>query len=292
MTAPFANPRRSVLYMPASNAKAVDKARTLACDAVILDLEDAVAPDAKEAARTMAADAIAAGGFGSRELIIRVNGFDTPWGAADIAQAVKARPNAILVPKVNSASDVIQYQQQIGDVGIDLWVMIETTRALFSLGDIAAAAMQTRLTCFVMGTNDLAKESGARLVPGREPMIGALGLAVAAAKSQHLGVLDGVYNDLEDDDGFLRECVQGRNFGFDGKTLIHPKTIDIANKIFAPTKDEVAAAQRIIAAHAAAVAEGKGIVVVDGRLVENLHVLNARRIVDLAAAIAELEARG
>ena len=285
MTAPFANPRRSVLYMPASNAKAVDKARTLACDAVILDLEDAVAPDAKEAARTMAADAIAAGGFGSKQLIIRVNGLDTPWGAADIAQAVKARPNAILVPKVNSASDVIQYQQQIGDAGIDLWVMIETTRALFSLADIAAAAMQTRLACFVMGTNDLAKETGARLVPGREPMIGALGLAVAAAKSQHLCVLDGVYNDLDDDDGFLRECVQGRNFGFDGKTLIHPKQIERCNTTFSPSDAEIAFARAVVAAFAADENASRGVIRIEGKMAERLHLAQSERILAIAEAI-------
>jgi citrate lyase subunit beta/citryl-CoA lyase len=285
MTAPFAKPRRSVLYMPASNSRAVDKARTLACDAIILDLEDAVAPEAKEATRNMAADAIAAGGFGSKELIIRVNGLDTPWGAADIAQAVKARPNAILVPKINSASDVIEYQQQIGDTGIDLWVMIETARALFSLGDIAAAAMRTRLACFVMGTNDLAKETGARLVPGREPMIGALGLAVAAAKSRRLCVLDGVFNDLDDDDGFSRECVQGRNFGFDGKTLIHPRQIERCNAIFSPNDAEIAFARAVVAAFAADENASRGVIRVAGKMVERLHLAQSERVLAIAEAI-------
>ena len=285
MTASSAQPRRSVLYMPASNAKAVEKVRSLACDAVILDLEDAVAPDAKETARTMAVEAVFAGGFGSKELIIRVNGLDTPWGAADVAQAVKARPNAILVPKVNSASDVIQYQQQIGDAGIDLWVMIETTPALFSLGDIAAAAIQTRLACFVMGTNDLAKETGARLVPGREPMIGALGLAVAAAKSQGLCALDGVYNDLDDDDGFSRECVQGRNFGFDGKTLIHPRQIERCNTTFSPSDAEIAFARAVVAAFAADENADRGVVRVEGKMAERLHLAQSERLLAVADAI-------
>jgi citrate lyase subunit beta/citryl-CoA lyase len=285
LTTLSAHPRRSVLYMPASNAKAVEKARGLTCDAVILDLEDAVAPDAKESARAMAAAAVDAGGFGSKELIIRVNGLDTAWGAADIARAVEARPDAILVPKVNSASDVIQYQQQIGDADIDLWVMIETTRALFSLGDIAAAAMQTRLACFVMGANDLAKETGARLVPGREPMIGALGLAVAAAKSQRLCVLDGVYNDLDDDEGFALECVQGRNFGFDGKTLIHPRQIERCNTIFSPSDAEIAFAGAVVAAFAADENANRGVIRVEGKMAERLHLAQSERLLAIADAI-------
>ena len=278
-------PRRSALYMPASNGKLIDKARTLPCDAVILDLEDAVAPEAKPTARRMAAEAVAAGGFGTREVIIRVNGLDTPWGDLDLACAVEARPHAVLAPKISNARDVLAYQQRIGDRDMDLWVMIETARSLFNLLEIAEASSDTRLTCFVMGTNDIAKETGARLVPGRLPMAGALGQAVAAAKSAGLCILDGVYNDLEDVDGFASESLQGRDFGFDGKTLIHPKQIEGCNQAFSPGPDEIALAQAVVAAFSAEENVRAGAIRVEGKMVERLHLAQCERTLALAAVI-------
>ncbi len=285
-------PRRSALYMPASNAKAIDKARGLACDAVILDLEDAVAPEAKEMARAQAVEAVRAGGFGRREVIIRVNGLDTPWGKDDLKAAAEAGPDAVLVPKVNSAADVQAYHSALhaAPAATRLWAMIETGRSLFRLDEIAAASETTRLSCWVMGTNDLAKEMRARQTPGREPFHAALGLAVAAARAWGLTILDGVYNGLEDDAGLEAVCEQGVDFGFDGKTLIHPRQVEICNRVFSPTEGEVIWAKAVIAAFAQPENAGKGAIRVEGRMAELLHLGQAEQLVAVAQAIAEANA--
>ncbi|MDP1631116.1 MAG: CoA ester lyase [Caulobacter sp.] len=280
-----ARPRRSALYMPASNAKAIEKAKTLACDVVILDLEDAVAPEAKETAREQAVQAVRDGGFGNREIVIRVNGSDTPWGADDLKAAAAARPDAILVPKVNDANDVADYSAPLtGDTA--LWAMIETSRSLFALDAIAAARATTRLSAFVMGTNDLAKEMRFRLTPGREPFFAALSMAVTAARMHDLTILDGVHNDIEDLDSLEAVCRQGVDFGFDGKTLIHPKQIDVCNTVFSPTAAEVDWARAVIAAFALPENQGKGAIRVEGKMAELLHLAQARSLVAVAQAIA------
>lgn len=282
-------PRRSALYMPASNAKAIEKAKTLACDVVILDLEDAVAPEAKDAAREQAVQAVRDGGFGNRELVIRVNGSDTPWGADDLRAAAEARPDAILVPKVNSAADVAAYS---GPLHADtaLWAMIETGRSLFALDAIAGAAETTQLTTFVMGTNDLAKEMRYRLTAGREPFFAALSMAVAAARIHGLTILDGVHNDIEDQNSLEAVCRQGVDFGFDGKTLIHPKQIDICNLVFSPAPSEVDWARAVIDAFALPENAGKGAIRVEGKMAELLHLAQAERLVAVAEAIRAAEA--
>lgn len=282
-------PRRSALYMPASNAKAIEKARSLPCDVVILDLEDAVAPEAKATAREQAVQAVRDGGFGRRELVIRVNGSDTPWGAEDLRAAAAAKPDAILVPKVNSAEDVAAYS---GPLHADtaLWAMIETGRSLFALDSIAAAAASTQLTTFVMGTNDLAKEMRYRLTAGREPFFAALSMAVAAARIHGLTILDGVHNDIEDQDSLEAVCRQGVDFGFDGKTLIHPKQIDVCNTAFSPAPAEVDWARAVIAAFALPENAGKGAIRVEGRMAELLHLAQAQRLVAVAEAIAVADA--
>lgn len=280
-----ARPRRSALYMPAANARAIEKARDLACDVVILDLEDAVAPDAKDLARQQAVDAVKAGGFGRREVVIRVNGLDTPWGAADLAAAAAAHPAAILAPKVSSPADVAAYDQAlIGDTR--LWVMIETCAALFALDAIAASARTSRLDTFVIGTNDLAKEMRCRLTVDRAPLAGPLSLSVAAARAHGLAVLDGVYNGIEDERGLVRQCAQGSEFGFDGKTLIHPKQIEAANAAFSPAPDEVHWARTIVAAFDSPENAAKGVLRVEGRMVERLHLAEARRLIVVSEAIA------
>lgn len=280
-------PRRSALYMPASNAKAIEKARSLPCDVVILDLEDAVAPDAKEAAREQAVAAVKAGGFGKRELVIRVNGLDTPWGEADLRAVAAAGPDAVLVPKVNDGAEVVRYDRYLSTAreGTRLWTMIETCRSLFRLDDIAAASKTTRLTAWVMGTNDLAKEMGAKLVPGREPFLGALGLSVAAARAYGLTILDGVYNGIDDAEGFERQCEQGLNFGFDGKTLIHPTQVEPCNRVFTPSEAEVAFARAVIDAFALPENANKGAIRVDGKMAERLHLVQAERLVAIAEAV-------
>ncbi|MDP3675302.1 MAG: CoA ester lyase [Novosphingobium sp.] len=281
-------PLRSALYMPGSNAKAIAKARGLACDAVILDLEDAVAPGEKEAARRQVADAVAAGSFGGRLVIVRVNGIDTPWGEADLAAFAAAAPDALLVPKVSTATDVRSYDALLASYPATtrLWVMIETARSLFNLADIADAAAATRLAAFVMGTNDLAKETGARLMPGRAAFAPQLSLAVAAAKMAGLSILDGVYNDLGDAAGFAAECRQALEFGFDGKTLIHPNQLDIANDAFSPTAAEIDFARAVIAAFAALENAASGALRVDGRMVERLHLVQCERLVAIADVLA------
>lgn len=284
-------PRRSVLYMPGSNARALEKAKTLPVDGVILDLEDAVAPDAKPAARRQVAGVVRGGGFGKRQVFIRINALDTPWGSDDIDAAVSARPDAILVPKVSSPQVLEMIGQRLLDVHADrrirVWAMIETPLAILNLREIAAEAAdsETRLEGFVMGTNDLAKETRARIVPGRAPMMPWLATAVLAARVYGLDILDGVYNDLSNAEGFARECAEGRDLGFDGKTLIHPNQIAPCNAAFSPPPEEVEQAKKIIAAFELPENRGKGVVQVDGRMVEIMHADMARRTVALADAI-------
>lgn len=285
-------PRRSALYMPGSNARALEKARSLPADVVILDLEDAVAPDAKETARAQVSAAVSAGGFGPREVVVRVNGLDTPWGEEDLAAAVACVPDAILLPKVSTPAVLATVGRRLATAGaphkIRIWAMVETPLAILNIAQIAAATADqaTRLECFVMGTNDLAKETGARLVPGRAPMLPWLATSLAAARAHGLSILDGVYNNLSDADGFAAECAEGRDMGFDGKTLIHPGQIAAANAAFAPDEAEVARARAIIATFDAPENAGKGAVNLDGRMVERLHAEMARRTVSLAEAIA------
>jgi len=288
-------PRRSVLYMPGSNARALDKARGLPADALILDLEDAVAPDAKAVARTQVADAVRAGGFGTREVLVRVNGPATPWGADDLAAALAAAPDAILLPKVSSPADLAAAAAVADTVDperrIRLWAMIETPMAILNIREIAAYAAEpgSRLAGFVLGTNDLAKETGARHVPGRLPMLPWLMTAVAAARAYGIAVVDGVHNDLDDEAGFALECAGARDMGFDGKTLIHPRQIEIANRTFTPSATEVAWAETVVAAFAVPEAAGVGALRVDGRMVERLHAEMAARTLTLMQAIAERE---
>jgi citrate lyase subunit beta/citryl-CoA lyase len=278
--------------MPASNARALEKAKGLDADGLILDLEDAVAPDAKDLARKQACAAIATGGFGSREVILRVNGLDTAWGHADVAAAAKAGADAILFPKISTAAEVARCESALADAGAlaktRLWIMIETPLAILNLGDIAAAAARptSRLSCFVMGTNDLAKETRARLTPGRLPMLGWLSTAVAAARAYGLEILDGVYNGLQDEAGLIRECEEGRDMGMDGKTLIHPNQIGPANRVFAPSDQEVDQARAIVAAFDLPENRSKGVITVDGRMVELMHAEMGRRTLAIAAAIA------
>lgn len=278
---PF-KPRRSALYMPASNAKAIAKARSLDCDVIILDLEDAVAPDAKAMAREQAVAAVREGGFGSRELVVRVNGLDTEWGADDMAAIAAAGPDAILAPKVSTADDMRGYAGHLGGRAIPLWAMVETALSLFRLEAIAATAADTGLAGFVIGTNDLAKETGAHLNTLRTPFVGALGLAVAAARAYGLIILDGVYNDLDDDEGFAVQTHQAVTFGFDGKTLIHPRQIEPCNRAFTPDAAALDWARTIIAAFALPENASKGAIRVDGRMVERLHLAQAERTVAMA----------
>lgn len=278
-----ARPRRSALYMPAANARAIEKARELPCDVVILDLEDAVAPEAKESARDQAAAAVKAGGFGRREVVIRVNGLDTPWGLEDLAAAIDARPDAILVPKVSSAHDVRAYGAAEAG-GVPLWAMVETCAALFALGEIAGAG--AGLGALVVGTNDLAKEMRCRLSVERAALTGPLSLIVAAGRAHGLAVLDGVFNEIEDDAGLAVQCAQGLEFGFDGKTLIHPRQVEAANAAFSPSPEEVAWSQVVVAAFDSPENAVKGVLKVEGRMVERLHLAQARRVIAVAEAIA------
>lgn len=281
-------PRRSVLYMPASNERALEKAKTLPCDGVILDLEDAVAPDAKPEAREKACAAVRSGEYGRRELVIRVNGSDTQWHADDMRAACAAGPDAIAVPKVASAQHVRELVAEMQEYGAPattaLWAMVETPGAMLHCEEIAAAS--ERLTVLVMGTNDLVKELYAEHVPGRQPLLPALGLALLAARATGTAILDGVYNDVSDTEGFLAECEQGRRLGFDGKTLIHPGQVEGANAAFAPSERAVADARGILDAWRAG--EGSGVVTYQGRMVENLHVDSARRVLAIDEAIRAL----
>ncbi|ADG12561.1 CoA ester lyase [Caulobacter segnis] len=281
-------PRRSALYMPASNAKAVEKARTLDADVIILDLEDAVAPEAKPAAREAAVAAVQAGGFGAREVVIRVNGLDTPWGAEDLAAAAEAGPDAVLVPKVNDAADVRLYDQRLhaAPPATRLWIMIETAKAAFHLWEIGEAAHGTRLSAWVMGVNDFAKEMRARQTPDRAPFLPLLTLSVAAARAHGLTILDGVHNDIEDLAALEAVCVQGVDFGFDGKTLIHPKHLEICNRVFSPSPEDIVWSRAVIAAFNAPENSGKGALRVDGKMAERLHLAQAERLVAVVEVIA------
>jgi citrate lyase subunit beta/citryl-CoA lyase len=273
--------------MPGANERALEKAKTLPADALILDLEDAVAPDAKEAARSRVCEAAASGSYGKREVTIRVNGLETEWHDADLRAAAAAGPAAVVVPKVNSASEVHNIERALELGGAPdhtkIWAMLETPVAMLHAAEIAAAS--ERLTVLVMGTNDLAKELHAEFVPGRGPLLGGLSLCLLAARATGKVILDGVYNDVKDLDGFEAECRQGRDYGFDGKTLIHPSQLEPCNRVFAPSAEEIDRSRRIIAAFDEARAAGRGVVTVDGRMIENLHVENARRVLALAEAV-------
>jgi citrate lyase subunit beta/citryl-CoA lyase len=285
-------PRRSVLYMPGSNARALEKAKTLAADGVILDLEDAVAPDAKAAARDSVVAAVKAGGFGAREVFIRTNGLDTPWFADDLTAAMAAAPDAILIPKISKAEQLELIAQRMLSTHAAhrtrIWAMIETPAAIFNVREIAAAAKdaETRLSGFVLGLNDLAKETRARQVPGRAPMLSWIATCMLAAREYGIDILDGVYNDISNTQGFDDECAQARDFGFDGKTLIHPSQIEPCNAVFSPSPDEVALARKMIAAFDRPENSDKGVVQIDGRMVERMHAEMARRTVAIADAIA------
>jgi citrate lyase subunit beta/citryl-CoA lyase len=285
-------PRRSVLYMPGSNARAIEKARTLPADGIVLDLEDAVAPEAKEAARRQVMEAVKAGGFGSREVFVRVNGIDTEWHADDLAAAAQTGPDAILVPKIGRVEQLERIGQRLLDLHAPrktrVWAMIETPEAIFNIGALSAEAhdSETRLAGFVIGTNDLAKETRARIVPGRAPMLSWLSICVLAAHAHGVDILDGVYNDIGNAEGFSAECAQARDFGFDGKTLIHPSQIEPCNAVFSPSADEIAQARKIIAAFELPENKTKGVVQVDGRMVERMHAEMAERMVAIAEAIA------
>ena len=285
-------PRRSVLYMPGSNARALEKAKTLAADALILDLEDSVASEVKNSARAQVLAAVKAGGFSPREVAVRVNALDSAWGLDDLAAVAAAEPDAIVLPKVSSPHDLLVAGRMVSELGapasLRLWAMIETPLSIVGAREIAAAARDpvTRLQVLVLGTNDLAKETRARIVPGRLPMLGWLSTAIAAARAYGLDVIDGVYNDLDDPQGFARECAEGRDLGFDGKTLIHPSQIAPANAAFSPSQAEIAQARKIVAAFEAPENRDKGALALDGRMVERLHAEIVRRTVALAEAIA------
>lgn len=286
-----ARPRRSCLYMPGANAKALEKAKTLAADVLLLDLEDSVAPEAKEAAREQVAAAVRRGGYGKREVIIRVNALSTPWSREDIAAAGGARPDGVLAPKVESAAQVEELDRAMTSAGFDggasLWIMIETPRAIFNLPEIVAAKRGTRLQALVMGLNDLAKETRMRAGATRSAFQAAMSQTVTAARMEGLTAIDGVFNDIADTAGFEAECRQGLEFGFDGKTLIHPSQIDVCNEVFAPTAEEIARARAVIEAFALPENAGKGVIKVDGRMTELLHLDEAKRVVAVAAAISQ-----
>ncbi len=289
-------PRRSILYMPGSNARAIEKARELPADGIILDLEDAVAPEAKAMAREQIKNALEKGGFGDREVFVRINGLDTRWWVDDLHAIADARPDAVLVPKISDPHQLQDLAARIVDMGTDphirVWAMMETPLAMINVGAIAAAALdsETRLSGFVMGTNDLAKDTRARIVPGRAPMLPWLTNCVAAARAIGIDILDGVYNDLGNAEGFADECRQARDFGFDGKTLIHPRQIEACNDAFSPAPEEVDAARKIIAAFDLPENQGKGVIQIEGRMVERLHADMARRTVAIADAIAQMQA--
>lgn len=283
-------PRRSVLYMPAANERALEKAKTIAADAIIFDLEDAVAPDAKEAARANACAAASSGEYGRRELTIRCNGLDTPWGVDDLAAAAQTPASAVVIPKVGSVAYLDEVSARLDAAGahadMRIWAMVETPTAVF---DVRAIAAHWRVAALVMGTNDLARELRARLgAPARHPLVPHLAASLAAGREAGKVVLDGVFNDVKDLDGFRTECVQGFEMGFDGKTLIHPGQVDVCNEVWAPSADDVEQARGLIAAFEEGIAAGKGVVTFNGRMIENLHVANAQRLLAVADAIAAL----
>lgn len=280
-------PRRSVLYMPAANARALEKAKSIPADALIFDLEDAVAPDAKADARQRATEAAASGEYGTREVTIRCNGLDSPWGADDLTAAAAAGPTAVVIPKVDSVEYLGRVSDRLDAAGAPdatrIWAMIETPTAIFEARALAAVE---RVAVLIMGTNDLAKELRSAQVPGRAPLLPHLSTAILAAREAGKIILDGVYNDIRDVEGFEAECRQGADLGFDGKTLIHPGQVDVANAVWAPSDEDVVDARTIIEAFAEAEADGRGVVTVNGRMIENLHVENARRTLAVATAIA------
>jgi citrate lyase subunit beta/citryl-CoA lyase len=277
--------------MPGANERALEKAKGIPADALIFDLEDAVSPDAKPEARDRVCTAASAGGYGLREVVIRVNGLDTEWGADDLAAAATSGAAAVLVPKIDGPADIAEIERRLDAAGapadIRIWAMLETPAGIFAAREIAAAS--DRLVVLVMGTNDIAKELHAEHVPGRQPMLFALQQCLLAARLAGKVILDGVYNDIKDEAGFEAECIQGRQLGFDGKTLIHPTQVEPCNRVFAPSPTEVEQAREIIEAFQAAEAAGKGVVSVNGRMIENLHVENARRALALDEAIAALQ---
>jgi citrate lyase subunit beta/citryl-CoA lyase len=282
-------PLRSVLYMPSSNARALEKAKTIAADGIIFDLEDAVAPDAKEAAREQACAAAGSDDYGNRVLTVRCNGLDTPWGHDDLTAAARSGAAAVVIPKVSGPEHLRQVVNTVDDAGapddLAVWAMVETPAAVFAVREIASF---DRVSVLVLGTNDLAKELRASLVPGRAPLLPHLATTLLAAREAGIAVLDGVYNNVKDIEGFEAECRQGMEMGFDGKTLIHPSQVDVANRVWAPTEAEIDYARRVIDAFEEATRDGRGVVTVDGRMIENLHVDNARRTLAVAEAIAAL----
>lgn len=284
-------PRRTALYMPGSKPRALDKAQTLPADCLILDLEDAVAPAEKPAARGMVVGAVKDGDYGARELIIRINGLDTEWGSNDLTAAAQSKADAILVPKVESAAMVLDVEARMQAAGapetMAIWAMMETPLGMLNAAEIAAAS--PRLGCLVMGTNDLVKDLGAAHTDARLPVVTALGLCMLAARAHGLAILDGVYNAFKDDDGLAASCTQGVEMGFDGKTVIHPAQLAITNRAFAPSPEAIALARRHVDAFAEAEAQGQGIAVVDGQIVENLHVETAKALLEKAAMIEALE---
>ena len=288
-TASTLRPRRSVLYMPSSNERALEKARSIPCDALILDLEDAVAPDAKAQARDNAVAAARSGAYGHREVTIRCNGLDTPWGSDDLAAAAGSGASAVVIPKVGSRSELDEVAHRLDAAGapteLAIWAMIETPTALL---DIRPIARHDRVAVLVMGTNDLVKELRLGTPPDRAPLVPHLATALVGAREAGKVILDGVYNDVRDADGFLVEARQGRDLGFDGKTLVHPSQVDPTNEVWAPTEAQVDHARRVIEAFEEAEAEGRGVITVDGRMIENLHVDEARRVLAVADAIAAL----
>jgi citrate lyase subunit beta/citryl-CoA lyase len=287
-------PRRSLLFMPGSNARALEKARNLPADGLILDLEDSVAPDAKAVARDGIAAAIAAKGFGKREILIRTNGLDSPWWADDVAMAAKASPDGILVPKVSSVADLNAIAARLSEVNaassIRVWAMIETARAVLRVEELAAASKEpeTRLAGFVFGPNDISRETRIRMQPGRAAMIPMITHCIVATRAYGLEILDGPYSDFSNVDGFAAECAQGRDLGFDGKTLIHPGQIEACNAIFTPPAEEVAEARKIIAAFEIPENASRGAIQIEGRMVERLHADMARRTIAIADAIAAM----
>ena len=288
-------PRRSVLYMPGANERALEKARSLPADALILDLEDSVAPDAKVEARNKVAAAVREGGYGRREVVIRPNALETAWGTADLLAAAAAAPDAILVPKVQHPGDIISAAKILKSVHAPgktkLWAMMETPLAILHAADIAAvgADPENRLVCLVMGTNDLLKESRARALHDRFAVVPWLAMAVVAARGYGLDIIDGVYNDFKDEQGFRNECEHGRTLGMDGKTLIHPSQVAPCNEIFSPTEEEVAWSKKIIRAFDAPGNSHKGVITVDGKMVERLHLVQAQRTVAIASSVKEIE---
>jgi citrate lyase subunit beta/citryl-CoA lyase len=284
-------PRRSVLYLPGDNERALEKARTLAADSIIIDLEDSVAPTNKEKARNQAIAAIREGGFGSREVILRVNPIETPWGMGDLHAAIAVAPDAILIPKVSQSGDITGTAKVVkaadADPRIRLWAMIETPMGIISAREIAACAPDpdNRLSCFVLGTNDLLKESRALVSSNRFAVVPWLAMTLVAARAYGLDVIDGVYNDFKDDSGFRAECEHGRTLGMDGKTLIHPSQVVPCNEVFSPTDDEIAWARKIIKAFEDPENARKGVIVVEGKMVERLHLVMAKRVAAIAEAI-------